>query len=76
MLKRKLLNIYSFRFFLLILLFVFSLSASVSYPQQNDSTKSFVTIVPGPEYKAGWFHEIFFGEHWRELWTTPIKLSP
>ncbi len=75
MLKRKLLNIYSFRFFLLILLFVFSLSASVSYPQQNDSTKSFVTIVPGPEYKAGWFHEIFFGEHWRELWTTPIKVE-
>jgi len=73
-LKNKHQNIFSFRFILILLLLpAFSLLAS--YPQQNDSTQKFITIAPGPEYKAGWFHEVFFGEHWRELWTTPIKVE-
>lgn len=33
-----------------------------------------VTVIPGAEYKSSWLHNIFFGKHWRELWTTPIRV--
>jgi hypothetical protein len=33
-----------------------------------------VTVIPGPEYKAGWWHRVFFGTQWRALWTTPITV--
>jgi hypothetical protein len=40
---------------------------------QNDSTK-FVTVVPGKQFDAGWFHNFWFGKHWRDIWTTPIRV--
>lgn len=33
------------------------------------------TVVPGKHYEAGWLHELFFGAHWRDLWTTPVKVD-
>lgn len=33
-----------------------------------------LTIIPGTQYEAGWVHRIFFGTHWREAWTTPVRL--
>ncbi len=33
-----------------------------------------VTVVPGARYEAGWVHRIFFGDHWRDAWTTPIRV--
>lgn len=33
-----------------------------------------VTIVPGPEYAAGGFHDFLFGENYRVFWTTPIRV--
>ena len=42
---------------------------------QTDTTVQYITVVPGAEYEAGWFHEIFFGSHWRDLWTTPLKVE-
>jgi len=33
-----------------------------------------VTVIPGPEYEAGWLHKVFFGEHWRQVWTAPVKV--
>jgi hypothetical protein len=47
---------------------------SVTY-SQTDTTDKFITIIPGEEYEAGWLHEIFFGAHWRDIWTTPIKVE-
>ena len=32
------------------------------------------TVVPGPEYEAGGFYKFFLGEHWRDLWITPITI--
>jgi hypothetical protein len=32
------------------------------------------TVIPGKNYEAGWFHELFFGSHWREVWCTPVKV--
>lgn len=34
-----------------------------------------LTVIPGPEYKAGWLHTALFGEHYRDLWTTPLKVQ-
>lgn len=33
-----------------------------------------VTIAPGPQYSAGWFHRWLFGSHYRDLWTTPLRV--
>src|ERR671923_1722376 len=33
-----------------------------------------VTVVPGAHYQAGWFHELFLGAHWRDVWNTPIEV--
>lgn len=42
---------------------------------QSDSTGKFITVIPGAEYDAGWLYKIFFGEHWRDIWTTPVKVE-
>jgi hypothetical protein len=61
----KLLHIISF---LLILI-----NASIASEMDSSKTaKDVVTIIPGPEYEAGWWHQLFFGSQWRSLWTTPI----
>ncbi len=49
------------------------------YPQvQSDSDETAEVeriVIPNGNYKAGWFHKIFFGAHWRDLWSTPIKIK-
>lgn len=49
----------------------FSIGQTDSLILQNKT----VTIIPGKQYKAGGLHQIFLGEHWRDLWTTPIKVN-
>ncbi|MBT8390743.1 MAG: BamA/TamA family outer membrane protein [Ignavibacteriaceae bacterium] len=53
---------------LVILLSAFSIA-------QNDYKKEYVTLVPNEKYGAGGFHKFLFGEHWRDVWTTPIKVE-
>ncbi|MBI4502071.1 MAG: BamA/TamA family outer membrane protein [Gemmatimonadetes bacterium] len=31
-----------------------------------------VVVAPGPEYRAGWLHQLLFGRHYRGLWVEPI----
>ncbi|MBA3554963.1 MAG: hypothetical protein H0W29_09440, partial [Gemmatimonadales bacterium] len=31
-----------------------------------------LTVAPGPQYSAGFFHRVFLGDHYRDLWTMPI----
>ncbi len=33
-----------------------------------------VTVTPGAHYAAGGLHRFFFGNHYRELWATPITV--
>jgi hypothetical protein len=33
-----------------------------------------VTVTPG-DYQAGWLHRLFFGDHYRDLWSTPIQVE-
>jgi hypothetical protein len=58
---------------ILIFLF-FLLTISVIFPQ-SDSLPRYITIIPGERYAANGLHELFFGEHWRDVWTTPIKVE-
>ena len=30
-------------------------------------------VAPGPQYDTGWLHRLFFGDHYRDLWSTPIE---
>ncbi len=33
-----------------------------------------VSIIPGPDYAAGAFHRFFWGDHYRNAWTTEIRV--
>jgi hypothetical protein len=55
--------------FLLLLL-----NIPIIYPQ-SDSIPGYITIIPGERYAANGLHELFFGEHWRDVWATPIKVE-
>jgi hypothetical protein len=64
--------------FIQILFFILILTLALSaqeIPADSISPGRMVTVIPGPEYEAGWLHKIFFGEHWRKLWTTPIRVQ-
>ena len=56
-----------------ILLFFFALQPHTN--SQQPDTKNYITIIPGEQYAASGFYEFWFGEHWREVWTTPIKVE-
>ncbi len=44
------------------------------YPQTDtDWFSEYKTVTPGKNYDAGAIHEFFFGSHWRDIWTTPVK---
>jgi len=59
---------YFITFFLLLL--------TISFVNpQSDSIPGYVTIIPGERYAANGLHELFFGEHWRDVWATPIKVE-
>lgn len=42
---------------------------------QNNYEKKYIRIVPGKQYEAGWFYELFFGKHWRDVWTVPVNVE-
>jgi surface antigen Omp85-like protein len=46
-------------------------SAPLIAQPASDST---VLVRSGPKYGAGGIHQFFFGQAWRELWTTPIRV--
>lgn len=60
--------------FLFKIFFFLQLFSILIFPQVEDSSK-YITIIPGEEYEAGWFWEVLFGSHWRDIWTTPIKVE-
>ncbi len=49
------------------------LMSSLCFSQNADSEK-YIYIIPGEHYKAGSVHNFFFGKHWRDVWTTKIKV--
>jgi hypothetical protein len=47
---------------------------SAQAPADSLIPGSTVTIAPGARYQKGGLHRFFFGGHYRDLWTTPIKI--
>ena len=33
------------------------------------------TVVAGAHYRAGWFHRLMLGAHYRDLWATPLEVE-
>jgi hypothetical protein len=60
-------------YFLLINLFLLS---HLAWGNEADSLSEnqTTTVIPGPEYEAGWLHRVFFGSQWRSLWTSEITV--
>jgi hypothetical protein len=57
-------------------IFILFLFSATIFSQADPSWFSeHKTVTPGKRYEAGWFHEVFFGAHWRDLWTTPVKVG-
>jgi len=45
--------------------------------RQNIVSKAYpdsVEVIAGEEYTAGWLHRLFFGDHYRDDWTTAINI--
>lgn len=42
---------------------------------QNEYEKEYVEMAPGEQFEASGMHELIFGEHWREIWTVPVKVE-
>ncbi|MBI9072445.1 MAG: BamA/TamA family outer membrane protein [Melioribacteraceae bacterium] len=61
----------SFTTLILLLTLAFNINIEAQKQLRPDS----LIVIPGEEYKAGSFHRFFFGDHWRDLWTTPIKVE-
>ncbi len=41
----------------------------------NSPLPDSLVVIPGPEYEAGWLHRSLFGLHYRDLWTSPLKVK-
>ncbi|MDQ3019307.1 MAG: outer membrane protein assembly factor [Bacteroidota bacterium] len=64
---------------ILFLIFLFSVRNSCSQADSmgiidpKDYFSKKVKVVAGKEYEMSGFGELFLGEHWRDLWTTPFE---
>ena len=59
---------------LLLIITANFIALTFNYAQSNNK-ENFIIITPEPNFKAGWLHELFFGKHWRDVWTTPVKVK-
>ena len=66
-----------YKFILIALIcLIYSGSLFQIYPQtEADWFAEYRTVIPGKNYDAGVIHGFFFGSHWRDVWTTPVKVG-
>jgi hypothetical protein len=55
-----------------VLLSVLPFAAALA--QQSAPVES-TTVAAGTRYEAGGLHQFFFGKHYRDLWTTPVRVE-
>jgi len=67
--------IKKFNIKILFTFLITNLMISATIYSQNNFSETFIIITPGKQYEAGWLHELFFGKHWRDVWTTPVKVK-
>ncbi|UII28150.1 BamA/TamA family outer membrane protein [Fulvivirga maritima] len=46
----------------------------VELPSQRKDTAQYVMRVAGPEYRKDIIYKLFFGQHYRSSWLTPVKV--
>jgi len=65
------------KFILIALVYYLSIGLlQQTYSQtETDWFSEYKTVTPGKNYDAGALHEFFFGSHWRDVWTTPVKVG-
>src|ERR1041384_1810156 len=51
------------------------LVAMQASPAPRAATPDSVTVTAGPQYRAGWLHRVMLGRHYRDLWTTPVRVA-
>ncbi len=39
----------------------------------HNYTDSTITLAAGPHYEKGWLHTLLYGDHYRDIWKTPVK---
>ncbi len=59
---------------LLAALFVLAVPLSVAAQNTEPSLADTVVVVPGPDYEAGGLHRFLWGAHYRDAWTTSIRV--
>jgi len=69
----KIKNVIKSFLFILITLSTELLSQNIDDPKYTSDIKN--NVIPGVNYEAGWMHKLFFGKHWRELWTLPVEVE-
>lgn len=55
--------------------FIYCICICTAFAKAQDDTLQFKTIIPGKHYAAGPVHRFFFGNHWRNLWTSPMRVK-
>ena len=60
-----------YRFFFLLIILI---SDNPFFPQSKTGN-SYIEIIPDKNLSASGFHTFLFGNDWRNLWTTPIKIE-
>jgi hypothetical protein len=63
------------RIVLTVLVAAAPLTAVAQTGTENAEPGETLAIAPGPQYDAGWLHRLFFGSHYRDLWTTPLEAT-
>ena len=58
-----------------VLTYLFLLQNISTIYSQADPSPEFVTIIPAERYSASRLHEWLFGELWRDVWATPVKVE-
>lgn len=48
--------------------------AGAQSPEAAPGTEERRTVAAGPQYEAGGFHRFWFGDGYRDLWTTPVEV--
>jgi hypothetical protein len=52
----------------------YAVQAAAGYAPDPDITGRVVTVTAGEQYAAGPLHRALLGEHYRDLWTTPVQV--
>src|SRR5712671_3599212 len=53
---------------------IFAVSLAAAAAEQEQGGAATVVVEPGARYRANWLYRFVFGTHWRDDWTTPVRV--